>query len=168
MVINPYKPNVLFVGHRETVQIQIRRHRTHRLIRVSTVCAQNVVLKFQTKRNIPPTILKTEMECSIGEEWETPFGLNGLITISWAVVRSEVVSLPGHTHVPSNDAEVAQYICTHVVTSELKIGLGTTGQGLLDSVSPSVCQSVILSLMSGLCLLQGQAKFIIPPQDYYP
>ena len=156
------------MAHRKTVQIQIRRRRTQRLIRVSTVCTQNVVLKFQSKRNIPPTILKTEMDWSIGEEWETPFGLNGLITVSWAGVRSEVVPLPSHTHVPSNDAEVAHYICTHVVTSELKTGLGTIGQGLLDSVSPSVCKSVILGLMARLCLLQGQAKFIIPPQDNYP
>ena len=33
----PYKTNFLFVGHRQTVQTQVRRHRTRRLIRVSTV-----------------------------------------------------------------------------------------------------------------------------------
>ena len=33
-----YKPSILFVGHMQAVQIQIRRSRTRRLIRVSTVC----------------------------------------------------------------------------------------------------------------------------------
>ena len=36
--LNPYKPSVFFVGHRQTVQTQIRRHRTWRMIRVFTVC----------------------------------------------------------------------------------------------------------------------------------
>ena len=35
---NPYKPSIPFVGHRQTVQTQIRRCRTWRLIRVFTVC----------------------------------------------------------------------------------------------------------------------------------
>ena len=26
-VVNPFKPSILFVGHRQTVQAQIRRHR---------------------------------------------------------------------------------------------------------------------------------------------
>ena len=34
--INPYKPSVFFVGHRQTVQTQIRRCKTRHLIRVST------------------------------------------------------------------------------------------------------------------------------------
>ena len=36
--INPYKPSVPFLGHRQTVQTKIRCHRTQRLIRVFTVC----------------------------------------------------------------------------------------------------------------------------------
>ena len=36
--INPYKPSVPFLGHRQTVQTQIRWRRTRRLIRVFTVC----------------------------------------------------------------------------------------------------------------------------------
>ena len=40
IVLNPLKPSVLFVGHWQTVQTQIRRHRTRRLIRVSSVCLQ--------------------------------------------------------------------------------------------------------------------------------
>ena len=46
---NPFKPSVPFVGHRQTMQIKIRRHRMWRLIRISTVCLQNVLLKFQLK-----------------------------------------------------------------------------------------------------------------------
>ena len=45
--LNPYKPSILFVGHRQTVETQIRRHITWHLIRVSTVCLQNVLLKFE-------------------------------------------------------------------------------------------------------------------------
>ena len=32
------KPGVPFLGHRQTVQTQIRRRRTQRLIRVFTIC----------------------------------------------------------------------------------------------------------------------------------
>ena len=35
---NPYKPSILFLGHMQTVQTQIRRHRTRRLIKIFTVC----------------------------------------------------------------------------------------------------------------------------------
>ena len=45
MLFNPYKSSVLFVGQRQTVMTQIR-HRMWRPIRVSTVCLQNVHLKF--------------------------------------------------------------------------------------------------------------------------
>ena len=48
-VLNPYKPRVLFVGHRQTVQTQIRRRRTPRLIRVYIVCLQNVLSKIKKK-----------------------------------------------------------------------------------------------------------------------
>ena len=44
---NPHKPSVLFVGHRQTAQTQIRHRRMQRLIRFSTVCLQNVLLKFE-------------------------------------------------------------------------------------------------------------------------
>ena len=43
--INPYKPTSLasfFVGHWQTVQNKIRR-----LIRFSTVCLQEIILKFE-------------------------------------------------------------------------------------------------------------------------
>ena len=33
--LNPYKPNVLLVGHIQTMQAEIRCHRTQRLMRVS-------------------------------------------------------------------------------------------------------------------------------------
>ena len=44
--INPHKPGGPFVGHRQTVQTQIRRHRTRRLISVYTVCAQKFLSKI--------------------------------------------------------------------------------------------------------------------------
>ena len=37
-LINPYKPSVLFVGHRQTMQNQNRRRRTRHLIKFSTIC----------------------------------------------------------------------------------------------------------------------------------
>ena len=43
--ISPFRPSVLFVGHKRTVQTQIRHHRTRRLIRVSTLCLHNVLFK---------------------------------------------------------------------------------------------------------------------------
>ena len=45
-LLNPYKLSVLFVGQRQTLQTQIRRQRMRRLIRVSSVCLQNVLPKF--------------------------------------------------------------------------------------------------------------------------
>ena len=45
----PFKPSVLFVGHRQTVQTQIRHQRTRRLIRVSTICLQKFLLEFPIK-----------------------------------------------------------------------------------------------------------------------
>ena len=36
-----------FVGHRQNVQTQHRRHRERRLIRVSVVFLQNILLKFE-------------------------------------------------------------------------------------------------------------------------
>ena len=44
--INPYKPGVNFVRHRQIMQTQIGRRIMWRLIRVSTVCLQNVLFKF--------------------------------------------------------------------------------------------------------------------------
>ena len=46
-LFNPYKTSVLFVGHRQIVQAEIRRHRLQCLIRLSTVCLQDVLLKFE-------------------------------------------------------------------------------------------------------------------------
>ena len=53
--VNTYKPSVLFVGHRQPVQTQIRRRRTRRLIRVSTVCLQNISLKENNEKKLPDT-----------------------------------------------------------------------------------------------------------------
>ena len=51
LFFNPYKPSVLFVGHMQTTQTQIRHHRGWRLIRVSTVCLENVLLKLNKNEN---------------------------------------------------------------------------------------------------------------------
>ena len=75
--VNPYKPSVLFVGHRKTMHAQISRSRTRHLIRVPTVCTQNVLLKFEYNENYHPSTLKTEMDWFNGQEWEIPFGLMG-------------------------------------------------------------------------------------------
>ena len=48
-LFNPYKPSVLFMGHWQTVQIQIRYHIMRFLIRNFTVCLQNLLLKFGKK-----------------------------------------------------------------------------------------------------------------------
>ena len=53
---NPYMPSVLFVGHRQILQTQIRSHRMRRLIRVSTVCLHNYLVKIERKWKIPPNI----------------------------------------------------------------------------------------------------------------
>ena len=47
--LNPLKSSVRFVGHRQTVQNQVRRHKTWRPIRIFTVCYLNVQLKFEEK-----------------------------------------------------------------------------------------------------------------------
>ena len=49
--INQYKPSILLMGHRQTVQTQIRRHI---LIRRFTVSLQNVLLKFDKGVKIHP------------------------------------------------------------------------------------------------------------------
>ena len=61
---NPYKSSVLFVGHGQTVQTQIRRRRTRRLIRVSTVYLHNIQLILEYKSKIPPTALKNGLDWS--------------------------------------------------------------------------------------------------------
>ena len=44
--VNSYKHSILFVGHVQTVQTQIRRSRTLHLISVSTVCLQNFLSTY--------------------------------------------------------------------------------------------------------------------------
>ena len=49
LLFNPYKPSVPFLGHGQTVQTQIRRRRTQRLIRVFTVCSQEFIFEIEYK-----------------------------------------------------------------------------------------------------------------------
>ena len=75
-LVNPYTSSVLFVGYKETVQTQIRRHRTWRLIRISTVCLENYKVKFEWKWKIPPN--NTQYTDPIDNSRETPLGFPGL------------------------------------------------------------------------------------------
>ena len=59
---------VFFVGHGQTVHTQIRRRRMQRLIRVSTVCLQNILLEILNKNDkYDPTTLVTEWTVSIAK-----------------------------------------------------------------------------------------------------
>ena len=49
ITFNPYKPSVLFMGHWQTVQTQIRHRIMRCLIWIFTVCLQNVLFKFWKK-----------------------------------------------------------------------------------------------------------------------
>ena len=82
--INPYKPSVLsfFVGHRQTVQTQIRRQITWRLIRVSTVCLQNVLFKFNEKCH--PT--------KLNRKWTCPIDRGGNHSISLLMISKKCIS----------------------------------------------------------------------------
>ena len=44
-LFDPYKSGILFMGHRQTAQTQARHCIKRRLIRISTFCLQNVLLK---------------------------------------------------------------------------------------------------------------------------
>ena len=55
--------SILFVGQRQMVETQIRRCKTQSMIRVSTICLQNILLKFESKSK-PFISLKTEMNWS--------------------------------------------------------------------------------------------------------
>ena len=46
-LINPVKPHVLFVGHRQTVQNHTRCHVLRHLIRFFIVYSKNVQLEFE-------------------------------------------------------------------------------------------------------------------------
>ena len=64
-ISNPCKHSVLFVGHAQTMQTQIRRSKTLCLISVSTVCLHIFLSKFEnTLKKYHPTTLKTEMDWS--------------------------------------------------------------------------------------------------------
>ena len=46
---NPYKPNILFNGHMQTVKSLIRRRIMRRLSRLFTICLQYILLKSEEK-----------------------------------------------------------------------------------------------------------------------
>ena len=62
--LNPHKPSVLYMGHRKTVQTQIRRRRMGRLIRVSTVCSYKVLLDWNKNEKNHPTPQKFQIDTS--------------------------------------------------------------------------------------------------------
>ena len=60
--INQFKPSVLFVGHMQTVDTQTRRRTMRRLIRVSTVCLQNVLSTLNKDENYHSSTIQTEID----------------------------------------------------------------------------------------------------------
>ena len=60
--INQFKPSVLFVGHMQIVDTQTRRRTIPRLIRVSTVCLQNVLSTLNKDENYHSTTIQTEID----------------------------------------------------------------------------------------------------------
>ena len=68
--INPYTPSLLFVGHRQTVQNQIRCCKTWHLIRFSTICLKNVLLKFVKTKNTTQQPLKWKWTGSTDKIWK--------------------------------------------------------------------------------------------------
>ena len=55
-IISPFKPSVPLKGHLQTVQTQIRRHRTRRLIGVYTVCTNfRMSTKHDNNKNYADT-----------------------------------------------------------------------------------------------------------------
>ena len=57
-VFNPFMPSVPILGHRQTIQSQIRHRRTQRLIRVYTVCIQEFLYKIHQKWKSTPNTPK--------------------------------------------------------------------------------------------------------------
>ena len=79
ITVNPYKPSVPFLGHRQTVQTQIRCRRTRHLIRVYTVCLQEILLKMKSKyKKMHQTPLNSEMDSSSWYGWTVPLVMYGL------------------------------------------------------------------------------------------
>ena len=66
------------MGHRQTVQIQIRHHIMRCLIRIFTVFLQNLQLKFGEKLKIPPNTPKIGNGLVKLMSWKFNFGLNQL------------------------------------------------------------------------------------------
>ena len=67
-----------FVRHWQTIQTQIRRRRMWRLIRVSTVCLQNVSLMYENKNKPTQQPLKRKWTDPI-DKVNNRFGLYGLM-----------------------------------------------------------------------------------------
>ena len=66
---NPYKPCILFVGHRQTMQNHIRRRKFRRLIRFSTVCKQKFPLKLTILKLENGLVLLIEVGKSVRLKW---------------------------------------------------------------------------------------------------
>ena len=46
-LFNPYTPSLLYMGHRQITQTQVRSIRMRRVIRVSTFCSENVLFEWE-------------------------------------------------------------------------------------------------------------------------
>ena len=58
---HPYKTKILFMGHIQAVQTQIRHRRTQRLIKISNVCLLSILLQFEQQWK-KMTTLKLEID----------------------------------------------------------------------------------------------------------
>ena len=62
-ILNPYKPCVLLMGHRQTVKTQMRCCRTRRLIWGFTVCLTNCIKKLNKNEKSSLIPLKSKVDC---------------------------------------------------------------------------------------------------------
>ena len=130
---NPYKPSVLFVGHRKTAQTQIRRCRTQRLIRIFTVCSQNVLLEFELKWKIPPNTPK------IWNRPVLPIDIGKFNRLKWVKIEAKVREWVCISHVTNSLGHMdwGHGLVSSNELEELGIKLGTPGyKGRVLSTTP--------------------------------
>ena len=72
--LNPYKPTVLFVGHRQTVQTQIRCLTNATSNQSQQFAYRMLYYNLNENEKYLPTTIETKMDWSNWLEWENPFG----------------------------------------------------------------------------------------------
>ena len=120
-----------------TVQTQIRRHKMWRLIRISTVCKQTVLIEFEKKYH--PITLKTEMDWS-DKGWKLiRFKLiNVLSRLTFISLRKSLL----HCHVVmciqsiywGTASQCLELVCDLWIYNVYPIRRSRGGPGVLDQV----------------------------------